>query len=52
MFLVGLAHIKDIFTWCLCCPKEHLLEMWQTFAHVNSLSKKPISENTIVPQDS
>ncbi len=49
----------NAFSWtctrsktCLCCPKEHLLEVWQIIAHVNSMSKKPIGENTIVPQDS
>jgi hypothetical protein len=31
--------------------KEHLLKMWQTPTCVRSSSKKPISENTIIPQD-
>lgn len=31
--------------------KEHLLKMWQTPTYVSSSSKKPISENTIIPQD-
>jgi hypothetical protein len=33
------------------CPREHILEVWQTFAYVGSPSKKPISEYTTIPQD-
>jgi hypothetical protein len=31
--------------------KEYLLKMWQTPTCVNSSSKKPISEDTTIPQD-
>lgn len=31
---------------------EHILKVLQTFACVGDYSKKPVNENTIVPQDS
>jgi hypothetical protein len=40
--------IGDMFIWCL---REHLQKMWQTFACVGDPSKKPINDNTIIPQD-